>query len=223
MKHFRFETMDEWPRHMRLRPAHERLQSPFTSTWSNTTILLDRELSFHVIGEYAIVQLATRDLRESGTGPLARAVLDHPGVTISFRSTFDGPLALSTDLYRSWQDNVRAIALGLEAMRKIERYGIGNGREQFAGFRALGGGEPVEPIPEPEAWSPQYAAHVLVAHAGWKAEEADILLRSVSMTTQAYRAASKRQHPDRVGGDPGAFMKAKRARDVLVAYHEGKR
>jgi hypothetical protein len=39
-----------------------------------------------------------------------------------------------------WQHNVRAIALGLEALRKVDRYGITRRGEQYAGWKALPAG-----------------------------------------------------------------------------------
>lgn len=39
--------------------------------------------------------------------------------------------------FRSWQENVRAIALGMEALRKVERYAITEADQQYAGFMAL--------------------------------------------------------------------------------------
>jgi hypothetical protein len=35
----------------------------------------------------------------------------------------------------TWQDNLRAVALGLEALRRVERYGIAQRGEQYAGWR----------------------------------------------------------------------------------------
>lgn len=43
----------------------------------------------------------------------------------------------AVDTYTTWQDNLRAIALGLEALRKVERYGITRGTEQYTGWKML--------------------------------------------------------------------------------------
>lgn len=42
--------------------------------------------------------------------------------------------------FHTWQDNVRAIALGMEALRKVERYGITELDQQYAGFMQLNAG-----------------------------------------------------------------------------------
>jgi hypothetical protein len=48
-------------------------------------------------------------------------------------------LVFATDAYEDWQHNVRAIALTLEALRAVDRYGTTGGR-QYAGFRQLTAG-----------------------------------------------------------------------------------
>jgi hypothetical protein len=45
-------------------------------------------------------------------------------------------LVYATDACVYWQHNVRSIALGLEALRAVDRYGITRKGEQYAGFRA---------------------------------------------------------------------------------------
>ncbi len=54
-------------------------------------------------------------------------------------------LVYATDCCDFWQHNVRSIALGLEALRAVDRYGISRRGEQYAGFRAAltsGGARP---------------------------------------------------------------------------------
>lgn len=41
-----------------------------------------------------------------------------------------------TDCCVFWEHNVRSIALGLQALRAVDRYGISRRGEQYAGFRA---------------------------------------------------------------------------------------
>lgn len=45
-------------------------------------------------------------------------------------------LIYATDCCVFWQHNVRSIALGLESLRAVDRYGITRRGEQYAGFRA---------------------------------------------------------------------------------------
>ena len=51
-----------------------------------------------------------------------------------------GPLKYATDVFDHWHANLRAIALGLEALRKVERYGITQRGEQYTGFRTWNSG-----------------------------------------------------------------------------------
>lgn len=44
-------------------------------------------------------------------------------------------LVYATDACQDWRHNVRSIALGLEALRAVDRYGISRRGEQYAGFR----------------------------------------------------------------------------------------
>lgn len=55
-------------------------------------------------------------------------------------------LRLPCDTFSYWKDNVRAVALALEALRKIDRYGVRTG-SQYAGFKALPADD-VEMTPE---------------------------------------------------------------------------
>lgn len=45
-------------------------------------------------------------------------------------------LIYATDACEDWRHNVRSIALGLEALRAVDRFGISRRGEQYAGFRA---------------------------------------------------------------------------------------
>lgn len=43
-------------------------------------------------------------------------------------------LVYATDVCERWQHNVRSIALGLQALRAVDRYGISRRGQQYAGF-----------------------------------------------------------------------------------------
>jgi hypothetical protein len=66
-------------------------------------------------------------------------------------------LLYACDRFWRWQHNLRAIALGLEALRLVERYGIGDAHQQYAGYRAL---------PEVVSQTPEQARAVLRELAG---------------------------------------------------------
>lgn len=63
----------------------------------------------------------------------------HRGVELSFEK--DGRrVVFHTDAYDTVTANIRAIGLGLEALRAVDRHGITTSGEQYAGFALLGSG-----------------------------------------------------------------------------------
>ncbi len=76
---------------------------------------------------------------DGGLRANARPV-DFPGVRISFESKH-GPLTYATDTHEFWQHNVRGIALGLQALRAVDRYGVTKRGEQYTGWKALPAGQ----------------------------------------------------------------------------------
>jgi hypothetical protein len=68
--------------------------------------------------------------------PRAGRVAAHPGIVLSFDSKH-GALSYPCDTFDRWEDNLRAIALALEALRKVDRYGVTAHGEQYRGFMAI--------------------------------------------------------------------------------------
>lgn len=142
-----FRPVSSWPGAR----AQETESSPFTAGWGDTVALLVKELSM-LEAEQVVVEvdgLREQDLRLDGL-PRANSRPGR-GVVVSFGSKH-GPLRYACDRFEAaswrrrlddWQHNMRAIALGLEALRKVERYGIAQRGEQYRGYLALeaGGGE----------------------------------------------------------------------------------
>lgn len=112
-----------------------RRRSQFSAGWSDTLRLLTAELAH--LGAHSVIlelDIDDSDLRNDGW-PRAAAKVSPP-IRLSFGSRH-GPLAYAADRFDYWQDNVRAIALALEALRKVDRYGVSAGGEQYAGWAAL--------------------------------------------------------------------------------------
>lgn len=116
-------------------------REPFRATWGTTLSLLESELE-KVGAHDCVIEAGFReqDLRLDGW-PRSGATAEHPCVIVSFESKH-GPLRYGTGEFRTWQQNVRAIALGLKALRAVDRYGITRRGEQYAGFKALPAGGP---------------------------------------------------------------------------------
>ena len=125
-----------------------RSSSRFKASWADTLEFLSAEIS-KVGGKEPVVlqvNVTEGDIRLDGM-LRANAKVGHPGVVVSFDSDF-GPLRYATDAYEkdwshgmpSWQANIRAIALTLEALRAIDRWGVSKRGEQYTGWKALPSG-----------------------------------------------------------------------------------
>lgn len=131
------------------------------------------------------------ELRLDGT---PRSGLPEPadvGVALYFH--LEGkPIALACDKWDRVADNIAAIAKHIEALRGIDRWGVGTAAQAFAGYQAL---------PAPEQW--------------WQVlgvpEHAD-----PEQINTAYRFLARKAHPD-AGGSNAAMARLNAARDQGLA------
>lgn len=131
-----------------------RSRWPFKAGWSDTLNLLQRELGY-LDARNCVLEADFReyDLRQDGMPRANARQPDFPGVRIAFDSKH-GPLVYATDTHDFWQHNVRAIALSLEALRSVDRYGVTKRAEQYTGWKAIGSGPtamPAGPMSREEA------------------------------------------------------------------------
>lgn len=211
--------MTNYPPAMKMRPIEQwpgtftadRRHDPFRSSFSDTLQLLDRELRLldPKDTQYppSVLQVA---IPESGFRldgmPRAGATPDHPGVIVSIEPQSKPAMSLPCDTFVHWHSNLRAIALTLESLRKIDRYGVTKNGQQYRGWQAI------------EAKG---------SHSAWSAEEAERFLRGLVKSDghgldlgtlpQVYRRVRRDTHPDRNGGDRTVWDKVEQARDVLAA------
>lgn len=118
----------------------DEVVSPFQAPWTNTVELLTRELRF-LRAERTVLELEVVEQQIRADGQLkGRMVPFGPRVRLSFESRY-GPLRYACGRFGDdtidlgWKWNVRAIGLGLEALRKVDRYGITKRGEQYTGWR----------------------------------------------------------------------------------------
>jgi hypothetical protein len=126
--------------------ADRQSSGVFRATWENTLALLEDEAErLDVRGPIVMqIDVSQPDIRADGMLRARARVGAFPGVAVSFTSRF-GPLRYATDAYEQrwagslpgWQANVRAIALALEALRAVDRYGVTKRGEQYQGWTAL--------------------------------------------------------------------------------------
>ncbi|QGJ87310.1 DnaJ-like chaperonin [Gordonia phage Wocket] len=224
--------MSDYPAGMTLRPIEHwpgkltanRERSPFSAPWRSTLDLLERELS-HLSSDPrrlvapSVLQIAMReqDFRNDGM-PRANARPDHPGVILSIEAKYKGSLAFPCDKFLTWQDNLRAIALSLVALRKLDRYGITPNAEQYTGWKQLPGGT------SPTVEMTVRAACSTIAALAWPNERTDLreewapkIATDSTLATNTWRKARGNAHPDRNSGDRADWDRLEAAGDVLRA------
>ena len=186
---------------------HQR--SPFGANWGDTMALLEREIR-QLGGRDVVlaVEVGARDIRNDG-GIRADARIKVPAVCVEFRV---GPdlLQFPCDTFDYWQDNVRAIALALEALRKVDRYGVRKG-SQYEGFKALPGAGGTT-----QTMTITAAADLLAFHDGLR--DAASILSDPQVALVAIRRATGRTHPD-AGGRAEVFVAVQSAAALVKAHH----
>lgn len=202
-----FRPIEKWPREM----TSSRRRAPFKSGYSSTIALLLRELRMFGYAnsctvQSVVLQLAMQesDFKLDGM-PRANAKASHPGVIVSFeanKSSYNRtnhktehrvtPYAFPCDSFTTWEQNLRAISLALEALRKVDRYGVTKHSEQYTGWRTL-----PPPQAESPAESPIGSAFRLSQLSGF--DQSQIMTDS-DYARRAYTAACMRWHPDRNNG-----------------------
>lgn len=205
--------MNDWPSGMLVKPIVDwpgeptrpgaRTWAPFRASWRQTLQLLERELrQIAATSRVLQVDIPERDFRIDGY-PRANARQNGPGVILTFTAPVAGDLSYPCDTYTDWQDNLRAIALALEALRKVDRYGVTKRGEQYAGFKALppGGIALKAPMTQSEA------RQIVERHYGTFVETA-------SEERLAFRMAQRATHPD-TGGTAEEFDRVMTAGRVL--------
>ncbi|WP_331373810.1 J domain-containing protein [Sinorhizobium chiapasense] len=153
---------------------------------------LQRELD--LLGAKQYVLSSNLELRLDGLPRSGQAEPADRGVALYFHLG-DKPHCLPCDRYDRVADNIAAIAKHIEATRAIERYGVANMAEMFAGFEAL---------PAPAA----------------KRHWSDVLRvspnASIDEIEAAFRTRASKLHPDMPGGNHAAMVELNRAREEAL-------
>lgn len=159
---------------------------------------LDRELRFLGVRYDSTVVIEAgyqeHEIRNDGL-PRANARPQDPAIIVSFESKH-GPLRYGCDTFTEWVDNLRAIALALEALRAVDRYGVTKRGEQYKGWLAL-------PSTTMSADEARRYLHELTGLPGG------------TLASTLYRTAAKLAHPDTETGSREAWEQVQRAKQVL--------
>lgn len=133
-----FRPLPTWPY-----PPQRKRYASFRVSYARTLKDLEYEID-QVKGREVIIGVVAdeRDIRLDGQ-MRADARIRGSGVELSFEIPDGRRLVFHSDVHYDWKDNLRAIALGLESLRAVQRYGITTGiGEQYAGFAQLTAGGP---------------------------------------------------------------------------------
>lgn len=173
-----WRTLPAWTRPKTEKPK----ASLFKTTWARSLAKLEEEVRKSGGTDTVIGIVATPDQLTFAGVPRANMKVLYRGVEVSFEK--DGQrLAFQTDVYPWLHDNIHAIALTLEALRAVDRYGATSGQEQYRGFAMLppGGPDPARGKTLVEAAGGDVRAALRKHHPDHGGREADFV------DVQAYR------------------------------------
>lgn len=197
----RFEPVDVWPG----KPTQSRKRSPFSADYRSTLSLLNSELKHLGAGDIVLqVYLDRNKIRNDGM-MRADANPSSPGVILSFKCKH-GQLMYPCDTFLAWTDNLRAIALALQALRAVDRYGVTSRAEQYRGWQQL-------PAPDgPTIKTRAQAIEFLAGILGWR----NSTIEGEELIKVVIRKCQFKTHPDQ-GGDPSQFKLVMECEKVLLA------
>jgi hypothetical protein len=215
----RWVALPKWTR----TPSLAGRPASFKMTYTATLDKLECELKkldaadIRIEAGYSSHQIRNDGWPRGGQAPA------HPGVVIYFIGRArgfgwgkEGELCFPCGSYSSMHANLHAIALTLECLRAVDRYGVTVRNEQYAGFLAL-------PAAGSESMTLEQAA-ALVAEAGTRSTfraDPSMMLRDPELFRAAYRNAASVLHPDAAadGADAGRWFRFQTAADLLKKHH----
>ena len=196
-----FRPLTVWPGEAT--PAAERTRSRFEAGYADTLDLLKRELGY-LDARDVVLQVDVDEYHVRRDGYLRSGAKPRsPGVVLAFGSKY-GPQEYATDVFTEWEANLRAIALGLSDLRRIDRYGIAKRGEQYRGWTALPPGEGGSAVRTREE-----AARIILDAANWTGKDP---WGDPAATKTAIRRALKNSHPELRGGSSVDFDRVVAAR-----------
>ncbi len=175
-----------WPPTKNRTSANRRQKAKFKVTFAQARDELLKELSRFKATN--IVISSNVPLRQDGLPLATFSEPSDPGVVITFKA-FKKDYIFSCDCWIKVKDNLRAIGKHIEALRAIERWGVGSIEEIFEPFLLPTSSVTYQSNQETSWWV------VLEVSSDATIEE----------IKSAYRTLSRKYHPD-TGGDPLADL-----------------
>jgi hypothetical protein len=198
----RFVPLEQWPGGKHL--PDKRKKSPFDIKFARLLDDLERELKHLGAGDVVIQAYLRRDQIRNDGWPRSSERPSEPGIILSFLNREKEEISFPCDTYLTWESNLRAISLTLTALRSIDRYGVSQHAEQYKGWARLPAA--------PQKMSTHDAVTFLMLHSGIYPKDPESL-------KQAYRASTRKLHPDAANGSAEQFDRATRAKAALEEAH----
>jgi hypothetical protein len=197
----RFKPIEKWPS----KPTQIR-RHRFRAKWADTLDLLEFELGKLRARDITIEAFFhPGEIRNDGW-PKSSARPSHPGVILRF-TTASKQAEFACDRFADWQQNLRAIALGLEKLRLVDDYGIvAEEGQQYTGWLKL---PEASAIDEATECARRLVDLACVSHA------ASELLAKREVFEQVAAEALRRNHPDTSGGNVDGLQLALAARNRI--------
>jgi hypothetical protein len=207
-----FQPLATWPGQKKT--PEQRRVAPFKASYPATLDLLESELR-KLRATNIVFQAEAQDWQIRNDGLLrADAQLKGPAVVLTSIARGDA-YSYPCDTFKHWHDNVRAIALSLESLRHVDRFGVTKRGEQYQGFKQL----PAGSQPEAARMTAEEAAAFI--QKVYPLLSSNALLQSKGLFEASLRDAQKQLHPDS-GGSHEQFVKLQAAAEVLTE-HDAKR
>jgi hypothetical protein len=213
----RFVPLTAWPGE----PTKVRKNAAFRSSYLKTLDLLEAELKAIKAREIVIEAFYTHDQIRNDGWPRANQNPTHPGVILGFKKP-DGPvfyrdgkpmvklapLSFPCDTYYHIEHNIHAIALSLQALRAVDRYGVTKRAEQYAGWKRI-------EAPAVNGFATKEDAAAFIIAQQDTPTPTYSVISDVALRNEVYRRAARRLHPDAATGNHELFVKLQQANAML--------
>lgn len=199
--------------------ATPKVSSQFKASWSSTEEMLKQEIAHlqspGMADPVIMVDCEESDIRLDGQ-LRANARPHSDAIAVAFESR-SGPLMFQADRYNDlphlygsqmrhlWQHNVRAVALTLEALRAVDRYGATQTGQQYTGYRQI--------TAKGDALTREQAILVLAEYGAPGVPPEHLNMEPQSLL-HIYSRARRKTHPDR-GGSAEAWHEVQAAATEL--------
>lgn len=188
-----------WPVGWRRTPAEQRKAATFSHYKQTITVSIATSQLLHELRRLGVpygewVLSTNVELRLDGQPRSERGEPADPGAAVYFRMRAGGkPKVFACDKWTRVGANIAAIARHIEALRAVDRYGVGEMEQVLAGYTAL--------PPSAEDWRSVF---------GFGPDETP----KFAEVDRRYRHQMKAAHPDKADGDSLQAARLNTARDM---------